>query len=218
MTLSARARRLALAVLVLFGLAGGLIVAEFGARAYESMRRPRKDSLGVDDPVRHHRWKPNARGRVRGIEYETNSLGLRDHEYAAPKPAGVFRILMLGDSFTEGWTLPLVGVVAKRLEQSLALRCPSQYEVINAGNASYSPILEYLLLKDIGPRLRPDLVLLSFDMTDVHDDFIRTRLAPSMPRASPSPSPPTGGERPLCSFHPSGPRPLLAPSNPSTKC
>jgi hypothetical protein len=176
-TLSARARRFALAVLVLFGIGGGLIVAEFGARAYESTRRPRKDSLGVDDPVRHHRWKPNARGRVRGVEYETNSLGLRDREYAAPKPAGVFRILMLGDSFTEGWTVPLVGVMAKRLEQSLAIRCPSQYEVINGGNASYSPILEYLLLKDIGPRLRPDLVLLSFDMTDVHDDFIRTRLA-----------------------------------------
>lgn len=177
MTLSARARRLALALLVLLGLAGGLVVAELGARVYESVRRPRKDSLGIEDPVRHHRWKPSARGRVRGIEYETNSLGLRDREYAVPKPAGAFRILMLGDSFVEGWTLPLEGVVAKRLEQSLAFRCRSPYEVINAGNASYSPILEYLLLAQIGPHLRPDLVLLSFDMTDVHDDFIRTRLA-----------------------------------------
>ncbi|MGH7333422.1 MAG: hypothetical protein ACREKS_11920 [Candidatus Rokuibacteriota bacterium] len=177
MTLSARARRLALAILVLLGLAGGLMVAELGARVWESVRRPRKDSLGVDDPIRHHRWKPRARGRVRGIEYETNSLGLRDREYAERKPAGAFRILMLGDSFTEGWTLPLEGVVAKRLEQSLALRCRFPYEVINAGNASYSPILQYLLLEEIGPRLRPDLVLLNFDMTDVHDDFIRTRLA-----------------------------------------
>ena len=177
MTLRARARRLALAALVVLGLAGGLLAAEFGARVYESVRRPRKDSLGVEDPVRHHRWKPSGRGRVRGIEYETNSLGLRDREYAVPKPAGASRILMLGDSFTEGWTLPLVGVVAKRLEQSLELRCRSPYEVINAGNASYSPILEYLLLEQIGPLLRPDLVLLNFDMTDVHDDFIRTRLA-----------------------------------------
>jgi hypothetical protein len=176
-TLGARARRLALAVLVLLGLVGGLTVAEFGARAWEGIRRSRKDSLGIEDPIRHHRWKPSARGRVRGIEYETNSLGLRDREYSAIKPAGAFRILLLGDSFTEGWTLPLEGVVAKRLEQSLALRCRRPYEVINAGNASYSPILEYLLLEEIGPRLRPDLVLLNFDMTDVHDDFIRTRLA-----------------------------------------
>lgn len=177
MTLSARARRLALAALVLLGLVVGLIVAELAARAYESVRRPRKDSINVEDPVRHHRWKPNARGRVRGIEYETNSLGLRDREYAESKPAGAFRILMLGDSFTEGWTLPLEGVVAKRLEQSLALRCRRPYEVINGGNTTYSPILQYLLLEQIGPRLRPDLVLLNFDMTDVHDDFIRTRLA-----------------------------------------
>ena len=50
-------------------------------------------------------------------------------------------------------------------------------DVVNAGHASYSPILEYLLLRDPGLRLQPDLVVLNFDMTDVHDDFVRTRIA-----------------------------------------
>jgi hypothetical protein len=114
---------------------------------------------------------------VRGIEYDTNSLGLRDFEYTEPKPPGVYRILMLGDSFTEGWTLPFEGVVAKQVERSLAARCRNLYEVINGGNASYSPILQYLHLRRIGPHLRPDLILLNFDMTDVHDDYLRSRLA-----------------------------------------
>jgi hypothetical protein len=152
-------------------------VAELGVRAYESVRGPRPTDLGIDDPIRHHRWRANARGRVRGIAYETNSLGLRDREYAETKPPGAFRILMLGDSFTEGWTLEFDNVAAKQIERSLAARCRRRYEVINAGNASYSPLLEYLLLKEIGPRLKPDLVLLNFDMTDVHDDFVRTRIA-----------------------------------------
>jgi hypothetical protein len=153
------------------------VVAEMGVRFYETVRAPRKASLGIDDPIRHHRWRAHGRGQVRGIPYETNSLGLRDREYAEAKPPGAVRILMLGDSFTEGWTLEFENVVVKQVERSLARRCRQPYEVINAGNASYSPLLEYLLLKEIGPRLKPDLVLLNFDMTDVHDDFVRKPLA-----------------------------------------
>jgi hypothetical protein len=148
-----------------------------GVRVHEAVRGPRTADLGIDDPMRHHRWRANGRGRIRGVIYETNSLGLRDREYPESKPPGAFRILMLGDSFTEGWTLEIENVVAKRIEWALAMRCRRPYEVINGGNASYSPLLEYLLLKEIGPRLKPDLVLLNFDMTDVHDDFVRKPLA-----------------------------------------
>src|SRR5262245_44391484 len=156
-----------------------------GVRAYEAVFGPRKAEFGIDDPIRHHRWRANARGKVRGIAYETNSLGLRDREYAETKPSGVFRMLLLGDSFIEGWTLEFENTVAKQIERSLTARCGRPYEVINGGNASYSPLLEYVLLKQIGPRLKPDLVLLNFDMTDVHDDFVRKPLARFDPRGLP---------------------------------
>jgi hypothetical protein len=43
--------------------------------------------------------------------------------------------------------------------------------------ASYSPILEYLQLGRLAPILTPDVVVLNFDMTDVHDDLVRTETA-----------------------------------------
>src|SRR5262249_50276194 len=94
-----------------------------------------------------------------------------------PRPDGVFRILMLGDGFTEGFGLSIDETPAKVVERLFNETCAERYEVVNAGVASYSPILEYLWLERFGPRLAPDLVVLNFDMSDVHDDWIRTRVA-----------------------------------------
>ncbi len=163
---------LALALVVLFGLALGVTVAEVAARY---LVKSHSKSYMVADPVFHHRLRKNMRRKVLGTEFATNSLGLRDHEYAVPKPAGVYRILMLGDSFTEGGGLGLEETVAKRVEAGLnRAPCAVRYEVVNAGAASYSPIVEYLLLEHVGLGLQPDLIVLNFDMTDVHDDWIRT--------------------------------------------
>jgi hypothetical protein len=131
----------------------------------------------TSDPVLHHRSRPGIATRVAGAEFSTSSLGLRDREYARPKPASVFRIFMLGDSFTEGGGLAPEQTVARRVEAALAARGCGRYEVVNGGTASYSPILEYLQLARLGPLLEPDLVVLNFDMTDVHDDAIRTATA-----------------------------------------
>jgi hypothetical protein len=140
---------------------------------------PERESQGriVADPVLHHRLRPGLTTTDEGVPYATNSRGLRDREYRVPKPPGTVRILMLGDSFTEGGGLRLEDTVAKRAERRLAARGCRGHEVVNAGVASYSPILEYLLLRDVGLALEPDLVVLAFDMTDVHDDYVRTRLA-----------------------------------------
>jgi hypothetical protein len=131
----------------------------------------------TSDPVLHHRARPGVSAVVSGTPFETSSLGLRDREYATPKPAAVVRLLMLGDSFTEGGGLVIEQTVAKRVERGLNARGCGAYEVVNAGVASYSPILEYLLLQRLLPVLRPDLVVLNFDMTDVHDDVMRTTTA-----------------------------------------
>lgn len=49
--------------------------------------------------------------------------------------------------------------------------------MINAGEGSHSPLLEYLLLKKRLLDLEPDLVILNLDLSDVYDDIQYTKLA-----------------------------------------
>jgi hypothetical protein len=171
--------------LFLASLLFGLIVLGLGLAAAEGILRWLASRAGVEmtathmsDPVLHHRLRPNIRARVLAAEMRTSSLGLHDREYPPGKPAGVFRVLLLGDSMTEGGGLALEATVAKQAEAALNARgCRAPIEVVNGGVASYSPILEYLYLGVLAPILEPDLVVLNFDMTDVHDDFIRTASA-----------------------------------------
>ncbi|MEK7251483.1 MAG: SGNH/GDSL hydrolase family protein [Bacteroidota bacterium] len=135
-----------------------------------------------DDTILHHKFKPNATGRYKTTEFDTdykiNSLGLRDKEYSVHKPANTFRILMLGDSFTEGDGVYSNETFSKRLEEKLQSQPgPMKFEVINAGVGSYSSLLEYLYLKNYGLQLNPDLVILNFDLSDVYDDITYTPLA-----------------------------------------
>ena len=161
-------------LLVVLAFAG----AEAGLRFLASRGRTEMTATHMSDPVLHHRLRPNLTAQVRGVEFRTNSLGLHDREYPARKPAGVFRILLLGDSMTEGGGLALEATVAKQAESRLnAGGCRSPIEIVNGGVASYSPILEYLYLEALTPVFEPDLVVLNFDMTDVHDDLIRTAVA-----------------------------------------
>jgi hypothetical protein len=158
---------------VLAGLVVALAAAEVALRL---LPRPERKAHFVSDPVRHHRLRADWRGTVQGFPYRTNALGLRERDLVTPKPAGVVRVLMLGDSFIEGGGFPEADTVPRRVESALRGGCPG-LEVVNAGITSYSPILEYVLVREIGATLRPDLVVLNLDMTDVHDDLIRTALA-----------------------------------------
>ena len=160
-------------------------------RFLASRGRTEMTATHMSDPVLHHRIRPNVTARVRGVEFRTSSLGLHDREYPARKPAGVFRILLLGDSMTEGGGLALEATMAKQAEAMLnAGGCRSPVEVVNGGVASYSPILQYLYLNALAPPLEPDLVVLNFDMTDVHDDLIRTTIARLGPDGLPVAVPP----------------------------
>jgi len=184
-----RAGRLLLACLL--GALAVVAIVEVGLRAWAVRGVPETTATHTSDPILHHRLRPNITAQVRGVEFRTSSLGLHDREYPPRKPDSVFRILLLGDSFTEGGGLPLEATVAKQVEAMLATRrCRPSVEVVNGGIASYSPILEYLFLRDVGLALEPDLVVLNFDMTDVHDDVLRTagaRLGPDgLPLAVPT--------------------------------
>ncbi len=105
------------------------------------------------------------------VSYNINSQGLRDKEYPLEKPQNSYRILSLGDSFTEGWGVKIEDSYPKQLETLLNSHITDQrYEVINTGVAGYSTVLEYLYLKNKGLNTNPDMVTLAFDMSDFAEE------------------------------------------------
>jgi hypothetical protein len=105
--------------------------------------------------------------------YEYNDQGLRDpRDVSLPKPPGVRRVFVMGDSFTEGSYY--ANTMAVVLERALRRAAPDRgYEVFNAGCLSYSPLLYYLRFKHQLLGLQPDAVVVNVDLTDVYDDNYR---------------------------------------------
>lgn len=95
------------------------------------------------------------------VEIETNAMGLRDTEHPYQKPDGVFRILLLGDSFAEALQLPLEDIFPTTLETCLNSRASRPVEVINAGMTAYSIGDNYRYYLVEGKKYQPDLVLVS---------------------------------------------------------
>ncbi len=122
------------------------------------------------DPVRHHSLEPNCScerhwGKA-SYPFATNSLGFRDESIRQVPLAGTRpRILLLGDSFTEGmssWPDSYVGQIVARFPQ---------YEFLNGAVESYSPS-NYLnvarALLDKGVKF--DEVIVFIDMSDAQDE------------------------------------------------
>jgi lysophospholipase L1-like esterase len=110
-----------------------------------------------------------------------NSHGLRDYEHTYTKPPGTFRILALGDSYTEGFQVGLQKTWPKLLERRLNKRSDGpEYAVINAGRSAMGTGTEYLYYLDKGRKYNPDLVLLLFIPNDFKDNApqLNKRLQP----------------------------------------
>ncbi len=128
------------------------------------------------DPIVHHRFTPGASGHYKTTEFDVvytiNQQGLRNPETTLRKPAGTGRILMLGDSFTEGDGVEYHETFSSRLQQMLdSAEIQKHWEVINAGVGSYAPMVEYLYLINGGLALEPDIVILNLDLSDFFDDL-----------------------------------------------
>lgn len=110
---------------------------------------------------------PDMKGKT---PLRTNSLGLRGPEVAVPKPAGVYRILVLGDESTLAPETPIEQTLCRQLQSLLQSQTRRRIEVLNAGVPDSCPLLAYLLLKHALVGLKPDLIVLNFDMSDIADD------------------------------------------------
>jgi len=98
---------------------------------------------------------------------------VEDYDIPTRKPPGTFRIFYVGDSFVEG-CVPMSESVPSLVEGYLNSHLGStgtRFEVVNTGTSSYSPTLEYILIRYYIEPYAPDVIVLAVDMTDVFDDW-----------------------------------------------
>jgi hypothetical protein len=99
--------------------------------------------------------------RVRPQLERTNQLGFNDRDYPLRRQPGVFRILVIGDSF--GWAGGMHGNYTALLEQKLSETARGRsVEVINASLPMSHTGDQLALLKKYGLRFEPHLVVLGF--------------------------------------------------------
>jgi lysophospholipase L1-like esterase len=113
--------------------------------------------------------QPNGHEFLMGVDVRINSQGLRDYEYSLAKPAGVYRIMLLGDSTTFGWGVPVNETTAKILERNLNTQHLPGYdhvEVLNAGVGNYDTVQEVTYYHTRGRAFQPDLVVLVYFIND----------------------------------------------------
>jgi lysophospholipase L1-like esterase len=117
------------------------------------------------DPLIGHYHRPNRQAFLMGVQFDTNSKGLRDREFSYEKPPGRLRIMMLGDSFTVGWGAKFDETFPKRIERMYADR-GIQAEAINTGVGNYNTIQEVEYYLREGYKYNPDIVVLNFTFND----------------------------------------------------
>jgi hypothetical protein len=114
------------------------------------------------DPLIGHEHRPFAHAHLMGVDVATNSIGHRDYEYPVARQPGVPRIMMLGDSFIEGWGVPFNETVTKCLER-LFQDSGRKVEVMNTGVGNYGSVQEVEAFLTRDAKFNPDIVVLNFD-------------------------------------------------------
>lgn len=123
----------------------------------------------------HHQLRAKTRSRLpcpggAPVTIQINSHGLRGPELSDGDDAA-YRILLLGDDTVFGSAVSEAETLAGQLHACFADRTQSRLEVLNGGVPGYCPLLCWLRFADLA-ELRPNLVVVHVDMSDVDDDAI----------------------------------------------
>lgn len=109
----------------------------------------------INDDVLGYRYNPKHSG--------INSLSIPEKEIITPKPAGVKRIIILGDSIPITGNPTFVDLLKQTYQET-----NNQVEIINASTPGYTNYQELYFLKKYLLQIQPDIVLLSYVLNDNH--------------------------------------------------
>lgn len=103
----------------------------------------------------------------------TNSQGWKDVEHKFEKPAGTFRILVLGDSYTYGM-VPLEELYTRQVELLLKQKGHRNVEVITIAAGGWGTDQELEALVQEGVKYTPDIVIYQFCENDLDNNLLPT--------------------------------------------
>jgi len=150
----------------------GLLAAEGGIRAW----------LAVDmvtyfrpHPTLHWQVRPDLRGFQNNADpslITTNADGMREVEEPRRKPAGEFRLLVLGDSSNFGHGVEGDQMWSSVLEELLAARLPEgSLRVLNGACPGWTTYQALIFMEDTGLAYQPDLIIAGFN-NDPGPDYL----------------------------------------------
>ncbi len=98
--------------------------------------------------------------------------GMREAGLTIQKPAGVFRVALLGDSIVESLQVPFEDTFGQVLERSIKKTAGGkELQVLNFGNSGYSTAQEYLQLKNKVLKYNPDAVIVFYNHRDIFENW-----------------------------------------------
>jgi lysophospholipase L1-like esterase len=124
----------------------------------------------TDDVLLRYRYRPGtsvSSGTSPRTTMEINHLGLWDREYAIPKPADVYRIVILTGSIANDGAIPYDERFHEVLERRLVAAAPDgmRVEVINASCEGYDTLQQVRLLERVAMEYEPDFVVVAYMLT-----------------------------------------------------
>jgi len=156
--------------LVVAAIAVGLLLTEAGLRLIYPQQlgvwHQDRDGLGLHWPGLV------AYMRQSGVTVSYNSAGMRDREHTVVKPEGVFRVLVLGDSFMEAHQVPFEASFPSLVERELGEKTGKRVEVVNASVSGWGTDHELKYLTSYGMEWKPDLIVVVMTLhNDISDNL-----------------------------------------------
>jgi len=156
--------------LVIGAIAVGVLLAEAGLRLFYPQQLgvwyQDREGLGLHWPGLVTRFPQSS------FPVAFNSAGMRDREHAVAKPDGVFRVLVLGDSFMEALQVPFEESFPSVVEHELSQETGRRVEVVNASVSGWGTDDELKYLTRYGTQWKPDLILVAMTLhNDISDNL-----------------------------------------------
>lgn len=141
----------------------------------ESWGRYQGTNLVPTNTSAFHTWTPGIKVNIKKQEFTyirtINSLGLADNEWSIKKDSNKFRVLCLGDSFTEGDAVNFEESYVAQLRKIWQQHGLKKVEILNGGLCGSDPFYNYYHYKNRLHIFQPDFIIQTISSHDIINDI-----------------------------------------------